>query len=234
LRPGYRYLAILLILAASASMAAERTSSLQGRAYLGRRAPVIGATTLIQSQDRSADLYLTSSDAKGVFRIDGLPDGLYRVRAERDGLVPRLMDDISVKFPFRAVVELEMIPVSKDSAEDSSQTAAASETLISIIGQIIEQDIGPIGEIHIRFVKQGGGDDPRILRSSSDGSFTLAAITAGRWHLEINGVGLLPQRINLNLQEDVNLTVIMVRQPPGYEQTPLDLMPPEQPIPPAS
>jgi hypothetical protein len=224
----------LLILAASASMAGDRTSSLQGRAYLGRRAPVIGATTLIQSQERSADLYLTSSDDKGVFRINGLPDGLYKVRAEREGLVPRLMGDIAVKFPFRAVVELEMAPAGKNSAEQSARTAAGSEALISVIGQVIEQNAGPIGEVHIRFVKSGGGDDPRIRRSSSDGSFTLPAITAGRWHLEINGVGLLPQRIGLDLQEDINLKVIMVRQPPGYEQTPLDLMPPEQPIPPAS
>jgi hypothetical protein len=234
LRLGYRQIAILLILATAAPLALAQTSSLQGRAYLGRRAPVIGATALVQSQESAADLYLTSSDDKGVFRVDGLENGLYRVRVEREGLVPRYMEDISVKYPFRAVVELEMVPVGKSSNSEpaTAPKTAGSQALLSVVGQVLERNVGPIGEAHLRFVKKGGGDDPRILRSAADGSFALPAMTAGEWNIEINGVGLLPQRIGLNLEEDIALTVIMVRQQPGHEQTPFDLMPPEQPIPP--
>jgi hypothetical protein len=36
----------------------------------------------------------------------------------------------------------------------------------------------------------------------------------------------------MDLEKDIRLTVITVRQPPGYEPTPLELMPTEQPIPP--
>jgi hypothetical protein len=213
----------------------EKVSSLQGRAYLGRNAPVIGATALVQSQERSADLYLTSSDDKGRFRVDGLPEGLYRVRVERQGLVPRSMEDIAVRYPFRAVVELAMARASDSTAGGSEATpaTAGSRALVNVSGKVVEQNGGPAGDIRMRFVKRGGGDDPRILRSAADGSFALPAMTAGEWQVEINGVGLLPQRISLDLIEDANLTVIMARQPPGYEQTPLDLMPPEQPIPPS-
>lgn len=236
LKGKYRRIALLLALAATASAAAqqpEHTASLQGRVYLGRNAPVIGMTVLVQSEERPTDLYLTSSDENGVFNVDGLPDGLYRVRAVREGLVTRVMEDISVKYPFRAVVELAVKKDDSASSSDALAATAEAQTLVGVTGKVVEHGAGPIGEVRLRFVKEGGGDDPRILRSAADGSFALPAIRAGEWRVEADGVGMLPQRIELALEADVELTVIMVRQPQGYEQSPTELMPPEQPIPPS-
>jgi hypothetical protein len=217
-------------LAASTTAAQEKLSRLQGSVRLGRNAPVIGATALIQPQERPTELYLTSSDGNGGFRVDGLPDGLYRIRVERDGLAPAVKADVSVRFPFRAVVEMEMAPLKKTTQTEPA--AGSPSSTLNISGEVVELDAGPLGEVQLRFVNSGGGDDPRMLRSDPDGNFGLEGISAGEWRVEIKGVGLLPQRMVLGLEKDIQLTVIVVRQPPGYEPTPLELMPAEQPIPP--
>jgi hypothetical protein len=222
---------ITVAMAVATAAAQEKLSRLQGSVNLGRNAPVIGATALVLPQERPTELYLTSSDGKGGFRVDGLPDGLYDVRVVKDGLAPLVKQDISVRFPFRAVVEMEMAPLKKGAQEDS--TASPSSSTLEITGKVVELDAGPLSEVQLRFVNSGGGDDPRILRSGPDGNFDLGGISAGEWRIEVKGVGLLPQRMVLELKEDVRLTVIVVRQPPGYEPTPLELMPAEQPIPPA-
>lgn len=228
----HRRIAILLTaaLAAPTAAAQEKLSRLQGSVYLGRNAPVIGATALVRPQERPQELYMTSSDGRGGFRVDGLPDGLYSVRVAKDGLAPVVKNNVSVRFPFRAVVEMEMAPLKE--TEQAIQAAGSSSTL-GITGRVLELEAGPLGEVQLRLVRSGAGDDPRILRSDPDGNFSIDGITAGEWRIEVKGVGLLPQRMVLDLEEDVWLTVIVVRQPPGYEPTPLELMPAEQPIPPA-
>jgi len=218
-----------------AASASERVSRLGGRAYLGRNAPVVGATVLVQPEDRPGEAYLTSTDEDGVFRVDGLSDGSYRVRVEREGLGPQVKTGISLKFPFRAVVELDMDPLALGSAEKSALVpeATAADGSLSLTGRVIEAGAGPVGEVQLRFVRLDGREDPRALRSRPDGSFELDGAGAGVWRVEVSGVGYLSQRMALDLQGASFLKVILVRQPAGYDPTPLELMPPEQPIPPA-
>jgi hypothetical protein len=212
----------------------ERLTQLGGRAYLGRNAPVVGATVLVRPEGRPGEAYLTSTDEHGVFRVDGLPDGSYSVRVEREGLAARAKDDVPVKFPFRAVVELEMSPLEAASAEPAAATPAAmpAEEPLQLRGQVVEAGAGPVGEVRLRFVRPDGLEDPRILRSRPDGTFEIEGAGPGVWRVEASGVGYLSQRIALDLRGTSLLKVILVRQPADYHPTPLELMPPEQPIPP--
>jgi hypothetical protein len=182
--------------------AAQRTSRLGGRAYVERKTPIVGATVLVHREDDPSSLFLTSTDADGIFRVAGLPDGAYRVRIEREGFGAQVKDDVSVKFPFRAVVEFDLDPV------------------------------GAVGELRLRFVRHDGSEDPRMVRSLTDGRFEISGISSGVWRVEISGVGFLTQRMALDLAGETSLTVLVVRQPPDYDPTPFDLMPSEQPIPP--
>ena len=213
----------------------NKTSRLGGRAYLERRDPIVGATVLVHPQDRPDQLHLTSTDEEGIFRVAGLPDGAYFVRIEREGLEAETKQEVSVKFPFRAVVEFDLDPVGAGSTGDSRiipDGAGGSEPL-TVTGSVIEVNAGPVPELRLRFVRLDGGEDPRVLRSLPDGSFVLTGVSSGVWHVEVSGVGYLTQRMALDLSDDVSLTALVVRQPPDYDPTPFDLMPTEQPIPPA-
>jgi len=218
----------------SAAPAPERVSRLSGRAYLGRNAPVVGATVLVQPEGRAGELYLTSTDEDGVFRVDGLVDGSYSVRVEREGLAAKVKTGVSLKFPFRAVVDLGMDPLSAGPNEKSVLVPepASGGGALSLQGRVIDAGGGPAGEIPLRFVRLDGREDPRGLRTRPDGSFELEDAGAGVWRLEISAVGYLSQRMALDLGGTETLRVILVRQPPDYDPTPLELMPPEQPIPP--
>jgi hypothetical protein len=215
--------------------AAERVSQLRGRAYLGRNAPVVGATVLVQSEDRSSALFLTSSDEDGVFRVDGLADGSYRVQVEREGLQPETKEGVSLKFPFRAVVELQMSPLAVPPAggRDLVPDATGDGEPLSLRGRVLESGAGPLGDVQLRFVRLDGREDPQTFRSARDGTFELQPAGAGLWRVEVSGVGYLSQRMALPLHGSAFLTLILVRQPADYDPTPLELMPPEQPIPPA-
>lgn len=219
---------------APAASAREKLSQLGGRAYLGRNAPVVGATVLVWPEERNGEVYLTSTDENGVFRVDGLPDGSYSLRVEREGLAAKAKDGIPLKFPFRAVVELNMDPLAPGSAEASAviPDATAAGGPLSLKGLVVEEGAGPMGEVQLRFVRTDGREDPRGLRSLRDGTFEVTGAGAGVWRLEVSAVGYLSQRLALDLQGAAFLKVILVRQPADYDPTPLELMPPEQPIPP--
>lgn len=213
---------------------AERVSRLQGTASLGRNRPVVGATVLVHAQESRERLYLTSTDETGTFRVDDLRDGPYRVSAEREGLAPVHKDEISVKFPFRAVVELAMSATEmvRSPAAPRSSDPGGGPGSVELSGTIVERGAGPVGEFRVRVVRPDGAEDPRISRSLPDGSFGFEGLSAGPWRVEIGGVGFLAQRILLDLREDTELVVIAVRQPADYRPTPLELMPTERPIPP--
>jgi hypothetical protein len=72
--------------------------------------------------------------------------------------------------------------------------------------------------------------DPRQLRTVEDGSFGASGLLAGSWQLEVSGVGYLPIRIGLELARAAELHVVLVPQPADYDPSPLELMPPEEPL----
>jgi len=213
----------------------QRTSRLQGRAYVDRRRNVVGATVLVRPMDDATRLHLTSTDGKGVFRIEGLADGLYRVRVERPGIQTVTKDEVSVRFPFRAVVELAMQPVEQNATRPAGGGGGGPETAggpVTVFGIVRGDDRAPLNEARLRFVDADGSTDPRTLQTGPDGTFELEQLQAGEWQLIVSGVGMLPIRTRFDLLQATRIEVALVRQPPGYEPSPLELMPPEEPVPP--
>jgi len=213
---------------------AERSSRLQGSAYLDRNVDVVGGTVVVQPMQDPAVLYLTSTNATGRFKIDGLPDGEYRVRIERHGVVPISKDAVQVRFPFRAVVELDMEPaqnavLAAARGEPGSQEVSGN---VRLAGTIRDQELAPLAEARLRLVHADGRVDPVMATSAEDGTFAIDAIPAGTWQLTIHGIGTLPVRTTVTLVGDTTLGATLVRQPATYQPSPLDLMPPEEPIPP--
>ena len=217
---------------ASPVPANDKKSRLQGTTYLGRNRQVVGATVLVCKQEDRSKLFVTSSDAKGRFHVDNLPDGAYRVEVQREGLTPVIKTDVGLRFPFRAVVEVAMRQRDASPLPETSQgTGAGAEPLI-LRGRIVERSGEPLAEVAVRLTRSGGEVDPRELRTSKEGRFELVDLEPGPWRLEARSVGFLPVRMDVDLREGTELSISMVRQPSNYEPSPLELMPPEQPIPP--
>lgn len=212
-----------------------RVSRLQGAAKLGRNRHVVGATVLIRRSDEASRFFVTTSDSKGRFRVDGLPDGEYRVEVRREGLRTVVKDRVDLRFPSRAVIEVTMQPA--DAAPAPVPPPTSGESLgnvpqVVVRGEVVELDGGAMPEVALRFVRTDGRADPIVERTGEDGSFELPELPAGRWRLDTRVVGFLPIWVSMDFQEDTRLTVSMVPQPAGYDPSPLELMPPEQPVPP--
>ena len=213
--------------------AAPRLSRLQGRASLSRNRHVVGATVLVRPADESSMMFLTATDSKGRFRIDGLPDGSYHVELRREGLESIVKRDIGLRFPARAVIEVTMkptaepavrtaLPVSRNEGVDEGQ-------LVTVSGRVLHAG-EPIPDVKLRFVRRDGRVDPFTARSSSDGTFGPKLVPAGPWRLQASLVGFLPIWISVDIERDSQLTVAMVPQPVAHTPSPLELMPEEQPI----
>jgi len=216
---------------AAAQQTGDRLTRLQGSAFLGRRSGLVGAAVLVREESEPGMVFVTSTDEKGQFRVDGLRDGSYRVWVKRDGYRTVLKQQIEVRFPFRPVVEVRMEPsdVVVETAAFPAETTAG-DGVLSIEGTVVERDGEPIGDVRLRLVHPGGKKDPYLLRSAPDGTFRLSGLPAGLWRLEASGVGFLPLRIRIGLENDTRFNFSLVRQPASYKPLPLELMPAEQPI----
>lgn len=225
-------------LLAQQDAADSRGSRLQGRAFVDRRTDVIGASVTVRPVVDDGRYWITATDGKGVFRIDDLPDGSYVVQITRHGMLPIVKDDVTVRFPFRAVVELPMQPLQASAAAvrpaSGSAGGRAAEATLSVVGLVRDPDRAPLNEARLRFVRGEGGVDPRTVESESDGTFRITDLPGGTWALELTAVGMLAIRTELRLGSDTTVEATMMRQPTGYEATPLELMPAEEPIAPAS
>ena len=209
--------------------AGEKLSRLQGSVRLTRSETIVGAAVVVQRESDPSRVYLTSTGADGSFFVDSLPDGDYRVRISREGYAPEIKANVVLKFPFRAVVEvtMERNPVDLGAA---GETRASGATPAVVRGTVRDAEGEGIGEAWVRVVRQDGSADPVDLRTPPDGNFVLDNLAAGEWRLEVIGIGYLPLRQRLNFGRDSGLFVQLVRQPPEYIPSPLDLLPPEAPI----
>jgi hypothetical protein len=191
---------------------------------------------LVHRSDESSRIFVTSSDSKGRFRVDGLPDGNYRLEVRREGLQTVTKESVTLRFPSRAVIEVTMRPL--ESAPEPAPLPAAAEPLIgvprvAVQGTVVARDdLEAMPDVSLRLVRTDGRADPVVVRTTEGGAFEVPSLPAGPWRLETRVVGFLPMWVGMDLGEDTSMTVLLVPQPAGYDPSPLELMPPEQPIPP--
>lgn len=215
--------------------------TLQGSAYLSRSRRVIGATVVARSEtDTSARVAIdiTATDARGAFRLDRLADGSYRVEVTRAGLAPVVKSAVELRHPFRAVVEVGMaplaaMPVAARPPTLSERAEPTPRPTLRLSAEIQQAPGEPFPDAELRLRRADGGDDPRTLRSAAGGAIDGVEISAGSWQVEVTAPGFLAMRTLLDIEGDVHLRFHLVRQPTDYVPSPLELMPPELPLPPA-
>lgn len=205
-----------------------RTARLEGTVSLDRHRRAVGTSVVASTGADRTLLWLTTTDGKGFFVLDRLPEGAYRVEVRRDGYAPVVKDRVELRFPFRAVVEVTL------AAESGRRVAAAPPqgNRIRLSGKATVRGASPLPEARVRLVRPGGGDDPRSVLTRGDGTFALADVPAGKWRIEVHGAGYLPVRADLDLASDASIEAVLVPQPAIYVAPALDLLPQEEPIPP--
>ena len=221
----------------TAQAEALRRTRLVGKAFLGRNRDVVGATVVTRPEFDPSRVYLTSSDNGGAFWVGQLPDGAYTIRLLRPGLLPVVKEHVSLRFPFRAVVEVRMEPDPAGpggSVDEGAPDGAPTGTAVRVLGAVRERGGAAVAETRIRLLDPTGDADPVMAETDEGGSFRFEGVPSGRWSVEVLGVGYVPIRATVDLVTDTALDVGLVKQPTGYRPSPLDLMPLEHPIAPAS
>jgi hypothetical protein len=213
--------------AADEAATAIPTSRIQGSAIFERNRPIAGATVVVRSESGDGRFVLTSTDARGKFQVDGLPEGSYGVAFVRDGLQPVIKTGIELKPPFRGVVEVIMRP-----GTAGPPPAAPSGAPVRLRGSALDTDGKPLPDVKIRFVRADGQTEPREALTDGTGTFDLEGLPSGRWEIESLGLAFLPLRAEIPLEGETSVRLVLVRQPATYKPLPLDLIPPEEPIPP--
>ena len=207
-----------------------RSTWLLGHARTGRRRWVTGAVVLATPESGESRIYVTTTDEKGAYRFESIPEGVYDVVLLKHGLAPVIKDRVELRFPFRQVLEVLMEPGAGEVTSDDG--AIPGDEATSLEGGIRSRDGELLAEVRIRLIRADGSVDPRYATTGEQGRFSLTDLETGGWNLEILGAGFLPIRVPVTLSGAATVTAVLVEQPASYEPQPLDLMPPEMPIPP--
>ena len=205
---------------------------LLGHARTGRRRWVTGAVVLATPESGESRIYVTTTDEKGKYRFESIPEGVYDVILMKHGLAPVTKDHVELQFPFRQVLEVLMEPGAGEVADASVGTPTAPGAATTLEGLVRSRDGEALAEVRIRLIRADGTVDPRYALSGREGRFNLSDLEPGGWRIEILGAGFLPIRVPVTLAGQATVTAVLVAQPASYEPQPLDLMPPEMPIPP--
>lgn len=218
---------------APAAAPGERLSRIQGTVARDRNERIAGVTVTARPAANPGRVFLTSTDERGQFWVDGLEDGDYRVEFERDGYASLVKHPVTLRFPFRAVVEVLLVPSPAAATTAADGVVAAEAGPAHVSGRVRERGGAPVQEASIELLRPDGSADPLVAISDADGTFSLEAPRGGRWRLEARGVGYLPLDTTVDVRGELSLELLLVIQPPRYRPSPRELMPQEQPLPPA-
>jgi len=207
---------------------APPAGQVRGTISYGRRAPAVGAVVVVRPENAPSPVRIATTGTSGAFAFDGLTDGSYRAEVRRDGYVPVVKSGISVRAPFRAVVEVLLVQ-----GETPREEATAATGSASLAGTIRVAGGAPLAEARVRLTRADGADDSRMMLTDAAGAFASPGLKAGRWRLDAQGAGLLPLRVDLDLAGDVVIDAQLAAQPANYRPLPQDLIVPEDVIPPA-
>jgi hypothetical protein len=187
----------------------------------------VGAIVIVRPESAPSTVRIATTGTSGTFAFDGIPDGTYRAEVRRDGYVPIVKSGVKVRAPFRAVVEVVLLP-----GEGPPEEAPVLSGSAALQGIVRVAGGAPLAEARVRLTRPDGADDAHTILTDPAGAFSASTLKSGRWRIDVQGAGLLPVRADLDLAGDVAVDVQLAAQPANYRPLPQDLIVPEDVIPP--
>ena len=216
---------------AETTAADHGVTKMQGRAYEGRRRPVVGAAVTVRDDGEAGVLVLTSTDARGQLRIQDVPDGRYTVSFRKEGYATVSKDRVEVRSPLRPVIEVPMVAAAGAGDAVARATGAiVAPVPTTIAGRVVDVTGAAVPDVRLRLVRTDGEFDPRTARTGPGGRFAIDDLHAGAWNVEVYGVGFLTIRCPVVVDRPLDVTVRLVPQPADFLASALDLMPLEIPV----
>ena len=221
---------------------------------LSRRERVTGAVVVLVRETDPSRLVVTATNRDGVFVVEGIPEGRYRILVTREGLRPAVVQSVEVRGPFRAeadiivqkgegpapVVDLSPPPPMTGATSSTGARVFVADGMIPGAGEAVVRlrAYGPGGApqegARFQMRRTGGGADPLTGETGKDGELELPRPPPGEYSLKIECAGQLTLRVDRLVIADAPLAIeaFMVARPPDYRGTPADLLPEEKPLPP--
>lgn len=214
---------------------------LLGEVSFSRQEPVAGANIVLVREGDPGRLVLGTTDVRGLFRFESIPEGTWTIGVVREGATPIMKKGIGVHPPARAVLDfvLKKAPGRVDPpVVDLAQYEASVGPLRGgppmMTVQVIDQAMRPIREGRVLFRSRGPQVDP--LRGATDGQGVarMPPPDPGEYLLKIDVPGFLPLRVDRLVLGRTPLvaTAVLTPRPLDYPSTPADLLPDEKPAPP--
>jgi hypothetical protein len=207
--------------------AVATSGQLRGTIAYARHEPAVGAVVIVRPEKAATPLRVATTGTNGNFAFDGLSDGTYRAEVRQEGYVSVVKTGIGVRAPFRAVIEILLVR-----GTTPREPVDALDGSASLTGSIRLSRGAALAEARVHLTRADGADEARTLLTDGSGAFTVPALKAGGWHLEVQGAGLLPLRADLELVGDVTLEAQLAAQPADYRPPARDLIVPEEVLPP--
>lgn len=235
---------LILLLAGAAALAfgqeaadpAAGRGQVRGTVTGGGGAPVPGVSIVLSPAGRPDILYASASDEAGKYAFNGIIADQYAVLAEGPGQPSLLKQGVSVRPPFRPVLDLEMRAPETESAQPPPAPVAPEPGRIGEIEGILRNVAGEgvvEGSITLRRV----GDPLAVfyVRTSPDGRFRFVDLPAGIYDIATRAPGLVP--LHLVARPLAAVPVLHLRlwapvYPLSFRGWIDDLLPPEIPVPP--
>ena len=208
---------------------------IRGEVGLSRREKIAGVVVAMVAGSGSSGLFLTATDADGVFLMDGLPEGLYDLIVSKDGFQPALEGGLDVHGPFRTDTDVRIR--AGEGPPLVVRVVGGGATAVPGKVVLLATDPRRVPREGARFEMRSlaGGADPLNGETARDGRLELPPAPPGEYTLRIEAAGCLPLRLERLVVEgsgEISVRAVLIERPFGYEGTPADLLPDEKPVPP--
>ena len=202
--------------------------------------PLIGVSIVLVPTQNNHVLYATSTDEGGKYGFNGLLTDVYQVYAEGQGFASVVKKRISVKPPFRAIIDFEMQPIGPGEAtvmpgSDADPGAVEPGTVGQVEGVFVDGKGEPVLEGSVVFRRLDDADDVFYAQTDEQGHFSQSNLPAGVYDITTKSPGLIPLHLFANAltPTDVfHLRLVAPTYPLSFRGWIADLLPTEIPVPP--
>jgi hypothetical protein len=216
---------------------------IRGNLISGRK-PLVAARVIAFLPLADHDLVLlTTTDLDGVYQLNDIPAGTWRLEVQAEGHLARITEGIEVRPPFRNILDFRLEPIPAAGAGGLPEAVTLQEPVAEgagsadVFGTVTLLREGAIQEVADAEIALLGGPPPGqyLILSDEQGRFVLPAVPAGRYEFRVTAPGAIPllmPRAEVRAGRPIEVQVRLINYPVELAAKRQLILPPEEPLPP--